>query len=223
MSAKRLHDFLNNTHADAGQFFCKRLRVWHRQARASCRSSFDSRGTFLCNFAKLGRLLQLGHVATCHCSQHVGGRGPVFSQAPPRVAPASARSLPLLIQPPWPNSLRSRQAGSVASNMGHVGPCRRSMGRARARTPQSLSPAPPLPSLPPEPPSSSPTPKQPPPPPLSNSRAQHAASRRSRRSRRPRRREDAARTRDSSTAPLRDPLPAHPRSLPPGIKRASLA
>ena len=62
--ALRLHVFLNNAHADAGQFFCKRLRVWHRQARASCHSSFDSRGPILCNFVKLDHLLQFGHVAS---------------------------------------------------------------------------------------------------------------------------------------------------------------
>ena len=63
----RLHKYLNNTGADAGQIFCKRLRVWHRQTRASCRSSFDSRGPFPCIFFMLGRLLQLGHVGSCCC------------------------------------------------------------------------------------------------------------------------------------------------------------
>ena len=114
--ALRLHDFLNNTHAGAGQYFCKRLRVWHRQRRASCHSSFDSRGPILCNFVKLDRLLQFGHVASEYCSQHLGGRWPVFSQPPPRMAPASARFLPRIVRFPWPTSLRSCRAWSLASN-----------------------------------------------------------------------------------------------------------
>lgn len=105
--AMRLHKYLNNNGANAGRVFCKRLRVWHRQARASCRSSFDSRGPIPCIYAKLGRLLQMDHVASCRCSQHVGGRGPALSQAPSRVAPTSARSLPPFIRFPWPNPLRS--------------------------------------------------------------------------------------------------------------------
>ena len=75
-----------------------------------------------------------GSYASSHCSQHVGGCGPVFSEAPPRVAPASARSLPLFFRFPWPNSFRFCQAWSAASSMGHVGPHCCSLGRARPRT-----------------------------------------------------------------------------------------
>ena len=96
----RLHEYLNNNGADAGRFFCKRLRVWHRQARASCRSSFDSRGPFLCIFVKLGRLLQLGHVGSCCC---LAGRAractasecPARSRTRARSAPSCGKQLQL--------------------------------------------------------------------------------------------------------------------------------
>ena len=88
----RLHDFLSNNGADAGRFFCKRLRVWHRQARASCRSSFDSRGPFLCILVKLGRLLQIGLVGSCCC---LAGRARTCTAAEcPARSRTRARSAP---------------------------------------------------------------------------------------------------------------------------------
>ena len=47
--------------------------------------------------------------------QHWSGRWPVFLQTPPRVAPASARFLPLIIRFPWAISLHFCQAWPLAS------------------------------------------------------------------------------------------------------------
>ena len=90
--AMRLHGFLNNNGADAGRIFCKSLRVWHRQARASCRSSFDSRGPSPCIFVKPGGLLQLGVVGTCCC---LAGRAHACTAAKrPARSRTRARSAP---------------------------------------------------------------------------------------------------------------------------------
>ena len=48
--------------------------------------------------------------------QQWSGRWPVFLQTPPRVAPASARFLPLIIRFPWAISLHFFQAWSLAPN-----------------------------------------------------------------------------------------------------------
>ena len=109
----RLHDFLSNNGADAGRFFCKRLRVWHRQARASRRSSFDSRGPFLCILVKLGRLLQIGLVGSCCC---LAGRAractaakcPTRSRTRARRAPPCSKQLQ-----PWRE--RRTPAGRLAA------------------------------------------------------------------------------------------------------------
>ena len=111
--AMRLHGFLNNNGADAGRFFCKRLRVWLRQARASCRSSFDSRGPFLCILVKLGRLLQVGLVGSCCC---LAGRArtctaaecPARSRTRARSAPPRGKQLQ-----PWRE--RRAPAGGLAA------------------------------------------------------------------------------------------------------------
>ena len=69
-----LQNTARSTWADAGRFFRNRLRVWHRQARAFCHASFDSRGPHPCALAELGRLLQMGHVGPCYCSMGGGPR-----------------------------------------------------------------------------------------------------------------------------------------------------
>ena len=111
--AMRLHGFLNNNGADAGRIFCKRLRVWHRQARASCRSSFDSRGPFPCIFVKLGRLLQLGHVGSCCC---LAGRARACtaSECPAR-SRTHARSAPSCGEQFQPWRERRAPAGGLAA------------------------------------------------------------------------------------------------------------
>ena len=55
------------------------------------------------------------NAAAWFSQQYLSGRWPDFSQTPPRVAPASARFLPLIIRFPWPNSLHFCQAWSLAS------------------------------------------------------------------------------------------------------------
>ena len=111
--AMRLHGFLNNNGADAGRFFCKRLRVWHRQARASCRSSFDSRGPSPCIFVKLGRWLQLGVVGSCCCLTGraracAAARCPARSRTRARNAPPRSKQLQ-----PWRE--RRTPAGRLAA------------------------------------------------------------------------------------------------------------
>ena len=111
--AMRLHKYLNNTGADAGQIFCKRLRVWHRQTRASCRSSFDSRGPFPCIFFMLGRLLQLGHVGSCCC---LAGHARTCTAAEcPARSRTRARSAPPRGKQLQPRRERRTPAGRLAA------------------------------------------------------------------------------------------------------------
>ena len=101
-----LQNTARSTWADAGRFFRNRLRVWHRQARAFCHASFDSRGPHPCALAELGRLLQMGHVGPCYCSMGGGPRARLHGLGNPgalsnpcaqravlrRAAPAVARA-----------------------------------------------------------------------------------------------------------------------------------
>ena len=66
--------------------------------------------------------------------QQWSGRWPVFLQTPPRVAPASARFLPLIIRFPWAISLHFCQAWPRLLQLGHVGSFCCLAGRARACT-----------------------------------------------------------------------------------------
>ena len=56
------------------------------------------------------------NAAAWFSQQQRSGRWPDFLQTPPRVAPASARFLPLIIRFPWAISLHFSQAWSLASN-----------------------------------------------------------------------------------------------------------
>ena len=136
--AMRLHGFLNNNGADAGRIFCKRLRVWHRHTRASCRSSFDSRGPFPCVFFKLGRLLQLGLVGSCCC---LAGRARTCTAAEcPARSRTRARSAPPRGKQRKPRRERRTPAGRLA---------------ARRRLPAASMPPPPRRAAPnPQPPGS---------------------------------------------------------------------
>ena len=56
------------------------------------------------------------NAAAWFSQQQRSGRWPVFLQTPPRVAPASARFLPLIIRFPWAISLHSCQAWPLATS-----------------------------------------------------------------------------------------------------------
>ena len=142
--AMLLHVTARNTWADVGRFFRKRLRVWHRRARALCHSLSNPRGPILCVLAKLGRLLQiwamLVHVAARWAVRALARR----SRCRPRRRCRHCRRSRRRRRPRRSSRRRRRSRTRARSTPPHAGAAG-AAARAAAKTPpERATAAPPL-------------------------------------------------------------------------------
>ena len=103
--------------SDNGRSVCRAARTHACAAYSASRSATRATGAASPTTCATQTQNDLAHciAVACFSQQRTHGCWPIFLQTPSRVAPASARFLPLIVRFPWSNSLQFCQAGSLAS------------------------------------------------------------------------------------------------------------